>query len=164
MRDFSAQFLDDYIAAKGVPILSSVGCYHFEGRGAQLFDRVEGDYFSVLGLRCWRSWQRCAKEGILAVMTRKAGIVGWPVAHSLSPVLHGYWLEKYRIDGAFERIPAEPGKFAAGDRRSARQGFSGVNVTVPHKEAAFALAKTRCHAPRSQRGAANLLIFPDKAH
>ena len=91
-------------------------------------------------------------------MTRKAGIVGWPVAHSLSPVLHGYWLEKYGIDGAFERVPAEPGKFEAVIADLRAQGFSGVNVTVPHKEAAFALAD-KVDAAAKAAGAANLLIF-----
>ena len=91
-------------------------------------------------------------------MTRKAGIVGWPVAHSLSPVLHGYWLEKYGIDGAFERVPAEPGKFAAVIADLRAQGFSGVNVTVPHKEAAFALAD-KVDAAAKAAGAANLLVL-----
>jgi shikimate dehydrogenase len=91
-------------------------------------------------------------------MTRKAGIVGWPVAHSLSPVLHGYWLEKYGIDGAFERVPAEPDKFEAVIADLRVQGFSGVNVTVPHKEAAFALAD-KVDAAAKAAGAANLLIF-----
>jgi septum formation protein len=50
MRDLSPQFLDDYLAHEGEAILSSVGCYHFEGMGAQLFEMVEGDYFSILGL------------------------------------------------------------------------------------------------------------------
>jgi septum formation protein len=50
MRDLSPQFLDNYLAHEGRAILSSVGCYHFEGKGAQLFDTVEGDYFSILGL------------------------------------------------------------------------------------------------------------------
>jgi septum formation protein len=66
MRDFSAPFLDDYIAAEGKAILSSVGCYHFEGRGAQLFDTVEGDYFSVLGLPLLAVLAALRKEGILA--------------------------------------------------------------------------------------------------
>ncbi|MBY0567403.1 MAG: Maf family protein [Hyphomonadaceae bacterium] len=50
MRAFSDAFLDDYIARAGDNTLRSVGAYQLEGLGAQLFDRVEGDYFSVLGL------------------------------------------------------------------------------------------------------------------
>ncbi|MEY4964442.1 MAG: hypothetical protein RL274_25 [Pseudomonadota bacterium] len=65
MRDLSPQFLDDYIAAEGMAILSSVGCYHFEGRGAQLFDRVDGDYFSVLGLPLLAVLAALRKEGML---------------------------------------------------------------------------------------------------
>jgi septum formation protein len=50
MRDFSDRFLDEYLAAEGEELLKGVGCYRLEGRGAQLFERVEGDYFTVLGL------------------------------------------------------------------------------------------------------------------
>lgn len=50
MRDFSDGFLDDYLASHGAAVLSSVGCYHLEGAGAQLFERIEGDYFAILGL------------------------------------------------------------------------------------------------------------------
>jgi len=50
MRSFSDAFLDKYLQIEGDKVLASVGCYHLEGRGAQLFERVEGDYFSVLGL------------------------------------------------------------------------------------------------------------------
>ncbi len=50
MRAFSDRFLTDYLETEGDAILGSVGCYHFEGGGAQLFESVEGDYFSVLGL------------------------------------------------------------------------------------------------------------------
>lgn len=66
MRDLSPQFLDNYIAAEGPAILSSVGCYHYEGRGAQLFDRVDGDYFSVLGLPLLPVLAALRKEGVLA--------------------------------------------------------------------------------------------------
>lgn len=65
MRDLSPQFLDDYLAGEGKAILSSVGCYHFEGRGAQLFDSVEGDYFSVLGLPLLPVLAQLRKEGLL---------------------------------------------------------------------------------------------------
>jgi septum formation protein len=50
MRDFSDAFLDGYLARNGQALLSSVGCYQLEGEGAQLFDRIEGDYFAILGL------------------------------------------------------------------------------------------------------------------
>lgn len=66
MRDLSPDFLDDYIAAEGPAILSSVGCYHYEGRGAQLFDSVDGDYFSVLGLPLLPVLAVLRKEGVLA--------------------------------------------------------------------------------------------------
>jgi septum formation protein len=50
MRSFSDAFLDGYLQSEGDNVLGSVGCYHLEGRGIQLFERLEGDYFSVLGL------------------------------------------------------------------------------------------------------------------
>ena len=50
MRDFSDAFLEDYLAAEGAQALGSVGCYRLEGPGAQLFSKIEGDYFAILGL------------------------------------------------------------------------------------------------------------------
>jgi nucleoside triphosphate pyrophosphatase len=50
MRWFSDAFLDDYLAVEGQAILGSVGAYRLEGRGAQLLERIDGDYFAVLGL------------------------------------------------------------------------------------------------------------------
>jgi septum formation protein len=66
VRALTPQFLDDYFIQEGPGILSSVGCYHFEGRGAQLFDKVEGDYFSVLGLPLLAVLAALRKEGVLA--------------------------------------------------------------------------------------------------
>jgi septum formation protein len=50
MRDFSDAFLDDYVAAVGAELLDSVGAYRLEGLGVQLFERIEGDFFTILGL------------------------------------------------------------------------------------------------------------------
>ena len=50
MRDFSDAFLEDYLATEGPAALGSVGCYRLEGPGAQLFSKIEGDYFAILGL------------------------------------------------------------------------------------------------------------------
>jgi shikimate dehydrogenase len=91
-------------------------------------------------------------------MTRKAGIVGWPVTHSLSPVLHGYWLKEYGIDGEMLRVPARPEEFADVIARLRAEGFQGVNITVPHKEAAYALADT-LDKGAEVCGAVNLLVF-----
>jgi len=50
VRNFSDQFLEDYLDHIGDAAFESVGCYQLEGRGSQLFDRIEGDYFSILGM------------------------------------------------------------------------------------------------------------------
>jgi shikimate dehydrogenase len=92
---------------------------------------------------------------------RIAGIIGWPVSHSLSPVLHGHWLAAYGIDGAMIPLAAKTEDFSAIIDGVRRAGFRGVNVTVPHKEAAFALAHRTDDAAR-MAGAANLLIFHGK--
>jgi len=89
---------------------------------------------------------------------RMAGIIGWPVSHSLSPVLHGHWLAEYKIDGAMIPLAARTEDFSAIIDGVRRAGFRGVNVTVPHKEAAFAIAH-RADAAAKSAGAANLLVF-----
>ena len=91
-------------------------------------------------------------------MTRRAGIIGWPVSHSLSPVLHGYWLTEYGIDGEYLPLPARPEEFAAAVGRTRQEGYAGLNVTVPHKEAAYRVAEKRDRAA-DICGAVNLLIF-----
>lgn len=69
--------------------------------------------------------------------TKKAGVIGWPVEHSLSPRLHGYWLKKHKIDGDYTALPVPPEKLRDALKNLAGQGFTGVNLTVPHKEAAM---------------------------
>jgi shikimate dehydrogenase len=89
---------------------------------------------------------------------KRAGVIGWPVDHSLSPVLHGYWLKQYGIDGSYEKIAATPEDFAATIQRLREEGYAGVNVTVPHKEVAFELADVKGQLATAT-GAANLLVF-----
>ena len=67
---------------------------------------------------------------------RLAGIFGWPIGHSRSPQLHGYWLDHYGIDGAYVPLAVRPEDFPAAVRALPQLGFVGANVTVPHKEAA----------------------------
>ncbi len=92
-----------------------------------------------------------------------AGVIGWPIGHSRSPRLHGHWLKRYGIAGYYIPIALAPESFEIGLRALPGLGFRGVNVTIPHKEHALALADTATEL--AQRiGAANTLTFgPDGA-
>jgi shikimate dehydrogenase len=68
---------------------------------------------------------------------KKAGVIGWPVAHSLSPRLHGYWLKKCGIEGRYEALAVPPEKLAETLENLPKYGFQGVNLTIPHKEKAL---------------------------
>jgi shikimate dehydrogenase len=97
---------------------------------------------------------------LLSGRSKLAGVLGWPVAHSRSPLLHGTWLERHGIDGAYLPLPVRPERFADAVRALADLGFRGANVTLPHKEAAFALCDRL--APSAERaGAVNTLVFRD---
>jgi shikimate dehydrogenase len=72
---------------------------------------------------------------------KKACVIGWPINHSRSPIIHGYWLKKYGIDGRYERIPVEPQNLEQFLASLAPAGFEGCNVTLPHKEAVYKLVK-----------------------
>ena len=67
-----------------------------------------------------------------------AGVMGWPVGHSLSPILHGYWLETLGIDGSYMPLAVKPEDFEGALRTLPKLGFAGANVTIPHKQAALA--------------------------
>ena len=85
-------------------------------------------------------------------------MLGWPAAHSRSPLLHGIWLERHGIDGAYLPLPVRPERFAPSVRALADLGFRGANVTIPHKEAAFALCD-RLQPSAERAGAVNTLVF-----
>ncbi len=92
--------------------------------------------------------------------TRVAAVVGQPVAHSLSPLLHNSWLEAAGVDGAYLALEVvEPG-FADLIAGLKRTNVAGLNVTLPFKAAALAAAD-EIHARARRAGAANLLVFRD---
>ena len=91
------------------------------------------------------------------IANTSACIIGWPVDHSRSPLIHNYWLKTYGIAGEYRREPVPPDQFSSFMKSLAERGYAGANVTVPHKEAALALSQPddRAHAV----GAANTLWF-----
>jgi shikimate dehydrogenase len=90
----------------------------------------------------------------------KAFVVGHPIKHSRSPLIHGHWLREYGLNGSYERIDVAPVDFGDFLRGFAGRGFAGGNVTIPHKEAAFA-AVARRTAQAERVRAVNTLWFED---
>jgi shikimate dehydrogenase len=86
-----------------------------------------------------------------------AGVFGWPVTHSKSPRLHGYWLAKYAIDGAYVPLGTRPENLTAAIRALPALGFKGANVTLPHKERALDAVDELSPVAR-RAGAVNTLI------
>jgi shikimate dehydrogenase len=97
---------------------------------------------------------------IMTARARLAGVIGWPVAHSRSPLLHNHWLAEHGIDGAYVPLPVKPEALATAVAGLRAAGFAGANVTIPHKEAVAALCSTLTQAAR-RAGAVNTLVFTD---
>ena len=95
---------------------------------------------------------------ILSGKARLAGITGWPVSHSRSPRLHGFWLQRHGIDGAYVPLPIRPEDWTIAIKGLAAAGFAGANVTIPHKVAAFEICDTVDESAR-RAGAVNTLVF-----
>jgi shikimate dehydrogenase len=89
---------------------------------------------------------------------KRAFVIGHPINHSRSPLIHGYWLEQHGIEGSYEAIDVAPAELPAFFARVTAGEFAGGNVTIPHKEAAFAFADELdplCEVI----GAANTLVY-----
>jgi shikimate dehydrogenase len=89
--------------------------------------------------------------------TIQAGVIGWPVSHSLSPRLHGFWLKELGIDGTYSALAVAPNGLENSLRSLPEWGFAGVNLTLPHKEAAAAIVDTMDSAA-SRIGAVNTIV------
>jgi shikimate dehydrogenase len=90
----------------------------------------------------------------------RAGVAGWPVDHSRSPVIHRYWLKELGLSGTYERFAVPPGEFREFAARIGKEGLLGANVTVPHKETAFAACDRRTPVAEAL-GAVNTLWRED---
>ena len=89
----------------------------------------------------------------------KAGVIGWPIGHSRSPLIHNYWMEQYQIDAAYGLCPIDPSTdFRAALTGLAADGYIGANVTLPHKENAFRAMDAL--SPMAEKlGAVNTIAF-----
>lgn len=88
----------------------------------------------------------------------RAAVIGWPVSHSLSPRLHGFWLNHYNIPGTYGILPIKPEDLAHSVGDLFHQNYVGFNVTVPHKQSICDLLDERDESAR-KIGAVNLVII-----
>jgi shikimate dehydrogenase len=91
-----------------------------------------------------------------------AGVIGYPIKHSRSPLMHNRWLAEHKIIGTYAAIEIAPENLEARLTALASEGLRGINVTIPHKEAIFALAQnpgSGCDDAAIKIGAVNTVIF-----
>jgi shikimate dehydrogenase len=90
----------------------------------------------------------------------KACVIGWPITHSRSPLIHSYWLRELNIKGSYERVAVEPKNLHEFLLNLKKNGYAGCNVTLPHKEAALA-AVDHIDASVKAIGALNTVYLRD---
>jgi len=95
---------------------------------------------------------------IISAKAKLSAVIGYPVSHSLSPKLHGYWLDKYNIDGTYIALPVTPEDLKTTIRILHASGFAGCNITIPHKERVFQIAGEKDKIAE-KTGATNTLLF-----
>lgn len=89
-----------------------------------------------------------------------AGVMGWPIGHSRSPRLHGHWLDRHGIDGAYVPLAVAPENLSTALRALPALGFRGTNLTLPHKEAAVDICDSVTDQAR-RIGAVNTIVVGD---
>jgi len=97
---------------------------------------------------------------MIETSTTRAGVAGWPVEHSRSPMIHRYWLKELGLSGSYEKFAVRPGEFRSFADKIGEAGLVGANVTVPHKEAAFSACDRRTPVAEAL-GAVNTLWRQD---
>lgn len=99
-------------------------------------------------------------NGFLTGKAMLAGVMGWPISHSKSPRLHGYWLQQYGIDGAYVPLAVNPVHIERALRALPLLGFRGCNLTIPHKELAMSIVD-HVEPLACRVGAVNTIVVRD---
>lgn len=91
----------------------------------------------------------------------RAGLIGHPVSHSLSPRIHSYWLSRYGLNGSYETVDIPPGTLEEGIADLTHRRWAGFNVTVPHKQTVMALCRTLDDTARRVQAVNTVVMEPD---
>ena len=135
VRPLGEDFLEAYLDAEYEAVRFNVGGYRIEGLGAQLFEEIEGSHFAVLGLPLLPLLAYLRERGLLRKLmgVPYAEVIGDPIAHSKSPVIHKFWLEKLGIDGDYRATRVAAGRAGRLFRRA--PGRSGLARLQRHHSA-----------------------------
>ena len=95
---------------------------------------------------------------------KKACVIGWPIKHSRSPLIHNYWLNQLQIDGHYERVAVAPNELLSFIRNLEMNGYQGCNVTIPHKEAALAAVDNYDQIVQATGSLNTVFLIGDKIH
>jgi shikimate dehydrogenase len=90
-----------------------------------------------------------------------AGVMGWPVMHSRSPLLHNYWFKQHNLAGTYVPLAIEPAKLAAALRALRPLGFAGCNLTLPHKQEAMKIVDEADTLAKSIGAISCIVVRPD---
>ena len=96
--------------------------------------------------------------------TRRACVIGWPISHSRSPIIHGHWLAHHGLEGSYTRVPVRPEDLPAFIASLRDGAYAGCNVTVPHKETVLVLADAADATARTIGAANTLWVEAGKVH
>lgn len=94
----------------------------------------------------------------------KTGVIGHPIKHSKSPLIHNYWIEKYNLKGTYQAIDISPENLQDDIQKLINEGYAGFNVTIPHKEALIALCAESSPNVHSIGAANTIIIKNDQLH
>ena len=95
---------------------------------------------------------------------KKACVIGSPIKHSRSPLIHNYWLNQLQIDGHYERVAVAPNELWSFIRNLKMNGYQGCNVTIPHKEAALVAVDSYDQIVQATGSLNTVFLIGDKIH
>ncbi len=162
-RDLSELQIKEYVQENWDEIKNCAGGYRFE-ETPHLFESVEGTYFDILGLSIGPIIAQMKRLGSLDQAhpnPKLAAVLGHPIKHSKSPILHNFWLDEYGIPGEYLKIDVPPDFFLETARLLLTVGFEGFNVTIPHKKTAIELANVKTEITK-RVGASNTIYRNDE--
>ncbi len=156
VRPLGEDFLQAYLDAEYEAVRCNVGGYRIEGMGAQLFEEIEGSHFAMLGLPLLPLARLSARARAAAKLmgVPYAEVIGDPIAHSKSPLIHKFWLEKLGIDGDYRAARVRAGRACRLSGRRAAPIRTGAAATSPCRSSEAAVACVGDPTGRSARGSA----------